>query len=88
MIVAKRGLSYRPNPSAPAEISDQLKENTSQYVNYIDWIYDTSKNTIPLSANHVARYNPLDLKIVGALFVVSAISIGLHNVWEKKHVQA
>src|SRR5690606_18641453 len=82
MIGVKRGLNYRPNPTAPTAAGDEFRQDASNYVSLIDWLYDTSKNSIPLTANHTARYNPLDLQIAGVIFVVSLASIFIHKKTE------
>lgn len=83
MIGVRRGLSYQPNPHATTQADDNLKATKSEYVDYIDWALDTSKNSVPLSSNHTAHYNMLDMKIVGVIFAVSALSIVIHHKTEK-----
>lgn len=82
MIGSKRGLNYQPNPQAKVTASDTFKANESKYVDYIDWALDTSKNSLPLSANHTARYNLLDLKIVSVILLVAVLSIMVHKKME------
>ncbi len=82
MIGSKRGLSYQPSPQATVTASDNFKANESKYVDYIDWILDTSKSSLPLSANHTARYNLLDMKIAGVILLVTVLSVIVHKKME------
>ncbi|MCC7289053.1 hypothetical protein IT414_01510 [bacterium] len=81
-IAAKRGLNYRPNPTAAVDLADSVKLDRARYVNAVDWLLDTSKNSLPLTANHVASYDPIDLKLAGVIFVVSLASLFVHKKME------